>query len=614
MRHATKLAVAALAALLLAAPAGRAADPVTYDVSIPPTGIDELDAAAADVSLLRSLRTAAPVGPAALVARGYADAERLIDAMHSLGYYDAGVTVRIAGEQVAAPGLVERLEALPEATIVPVELVLEPGRLFPLGRVQLLGDVPAAARATFTLAPGQPARAADILAARDALRSALRDAGHALAEVSAPDAVLDPAAGVIDVSFSVRAGPRVAIGDIAFGGLKGLDPAFVRRRLKLRTGEKFNPARLEAARRDLAAVPAVAGVAIEEGTTLDGEGRLPVVVRVRERKPRVIDLAAGWSTDEGGQVSAAWTHRNLFGGAEQLTLGAAATQLGGSAGRAPGYNLDALLVLPEVPGRDQSLAVNLNAQRAYLRAYDRTAVRAAVTLRQVLTRHWTATVGAALQQARITQEGEVANYLLVQAPLGLIYDSTNSKLDPTRGARAGLLATPSVNMTRHAGMFAVVQASASTYLDLGRYFGKREGRTVLAVRGLVGTILGGSVGDLPPDQRFYAGGSATIRGYRFQSVGPSFASGRPRGGTAIDAASVELRQRIGDSWGMAAFVDAGQVSAAGTPFTGDLRVGAGLGVRYYTGIGPIRADIAVPLTGQRKTDAVQFYIGIGHAF
>jgi translocation and assembly module TamA len=65
---------------------------------------------------------------------------------------------------------------------------------------------------------------------------------------------------------------------------------------------------------------------------------------------------------------------------------------------------------------------------------------------------------------------------------------------------------------------------------------------------------------------------------------------------------------------MAAFVDAGQIASGGVPFTGELRVGAGVGVRYHTGIGPIRADVAVPLVRQRKTDAVQFYIGIGQAF
>jgi translocation and assembly module TamA len=62
------------------------------------------------------------------------------------------------------------------------------------------------------------------------------------------------------------------------------------------------------------------------------------------------------------------------------------------------------------------------------------------------------------------------------------------------------------------------------------------------------------------------------------------------------------------------FVDAGQVSANGAPFTGNWRVGAGVGFRYYTSIGPIRADIAVPLNKQPGGDAFELYLGLGQAF
>lgn len=614
MRRAVRVALLAAWGLAWAGGPAWAADPVAYDLTLAPTGLAELDRAAADASLLATLREGAPVGPAGLVARARADAERLQAALHSLGHYAGQVEVRIDGVAAEAPGQIERLEALPDGARAAVAVTVVPGPVFPLRQVALRGAVPAAVREAFPLAPGQPARAASVLAAREALRTALRREGFALAQVSEPEAVLDVAAQALDVAFEVAAGPRMDLGAIAVAGVERLDPAFVHRRVKLRTGERFDPARLAAARRDLLALPAVAGVRIEEGTAPDAEGRLPLVVHVAERKRRVIDLAAAWSTDEGGRLSAAWTHRNLWGLAEQLTLSAAATQLGGTAVRAPGYHLEGLLVLPEVPGAGRTLTLGVTAQRTYLRAYNRSAVRASAVVKQALSEHWNATAGAAVEQARITQEGLVYDFQLLQAPLGLAYDSTGNLLDPVRGVRAGLSVTPTLSTGRRGRGFAVAQATASTYLDLGGLTGAEPGRTVLALRALAGAILGGDVLDLPPDQRFYAGGSGTIRGYRFQSVGPHFASGRPRGGTAIDAATVELRQRIGESWGMAAFVDAGQISSGGVPFTGELRVGAGVGVRYHTGIGPIRADVAVPLVRQRKTDAVQFYIGLGQAF
>ncbi len=155
----------------------------------------------------------------------------------------------------------------------------------------------------------------------------------------------------------------------------------------------------------------------------------------------------------------------------------------------------------------------------------------------------------------------------------------------------------------------ILQASGSTYFDLSG-----NGRSVLALRGLVGEVPGVGTFALPPDQRFYAGGSATVRGYRFQSVGPQFADGNPTGGTSVSAATVEFRQRILGNYGVAAFVDTGQVSSNGVPFTSHWQTGAGIGLRYYTPIGPIRLDVAVPLDRAHGDDAFELYIGIGQAF
>jgi translocation and assembly module TamA len=104
-----------------------------------------------------------------------------------------------------------------------------------------------------------------------------------------------------------------------------------------------------------------------------------------------------------------------------------------------------------------------------------------------------------------------------------------------------------------------------------------------------------------------------VRGFRYQSIGPRFPDGQPAGGTSIDAAAVELRQRLFGNFGAVAFVDAGRVSANGGP-RGDVEWGAGVGVRYYTAIGPLRVDLAVPLTDVPGNDSYQVYIGLGQAF
>ncbi len=151
--------------------------------------------------------------------------------------------------------------------------------------------------------------------------------------------------------------------------------------------------------------------------------------------------------------------------------------------------------------------------------------------------------------------------------------------------------------------------SGSTYLDLSH-----DGRSVLAFRALVGQVSGAGVFGLPPDQRFYAGGTGTVRGYRYQSVGPLFADGKPTGGNAVAAGTVEFRQRFFEHWGAAAFLDVGQASADGKPFSSNLREGVGGGIRSYTPIGPIRLDVAIPMVPVRGGDSFEVYIGIGQAF
>ena len=82
----------------------------------------------------------------------------------------------------------------------------------------------------------------------------------------------------------------------------------------------------------------------------------------------------------------------------------------------------------------------------------------------------------------------------------------------------------------------------------------------------------------------------------------------------MSAFGVEFRQRLLKNFGAVVFVDTGQASANGAPFTSNWHAGAGVGARYYTPIGPIRLDVAVPLNRIRGDDAFELYLGIGQAF
>ncbi len=587
------------------------ADPVPYAVTIAPSGNPPLYQALNDASSLKSLHDAAPVGAFALVARARSDAARFTQALHSFGFYKGTVRLTIDGRPLDQDGLTEMLEQAPATPPAAIAVSVDPGPLFHLGRVTITGDVPADLK-TPALAPGAPAAAAPVLAEQARLLTDLRRQGFALAKVAEPVAYLRPADDALDVTYAVVTGPRVDLGPIRITGLDRVNESFVRKRLLLHPGERFDPVAIEAARQDLAQLGLFASVRTQLATTADADGRLPLDIVVAERPVHTVRAAIGYSTDLGAEVSGSWQHRNLFGNAENLLL-SASSNAGGTAQRSPGYSVGGLLTLPEFGHRDQSLILGLTAASQDFQAYSRRGVLATIRLERRFLDHWRGSVGISAEQEHIVQEAVARDYTLVGLPIEARYDDSDNLLDPTSGVRAIARVTPTQSLGKPSATFTVTELSGSTYLDAGRLWGT-QGRSIVAVRGLVGQSVGATQFQLPPDQRFYAGGSQTVRGYRYQSVGPRFADNKPQGGTSIVAGGVELRQRFLESYGVVAFVDAGEVSAGKGSGTGNLSIGAGLGARYYTAIGPIRLDVAVPLSKQPGGDSLELYFGIGHAF
>jgi translocation and assembly module TamA len=613
--HGRALCRVALGAGLMVIPWGfpaRAADPQPYDIAIGHTDVPDLDAALAASSLLVGLREKAPAGPFALVARAKDDVGRLEQALQSFGYYQGKVTIAIDRHPLSDLGLADTLEALPKGTTAHVDIAVAPGALYCLGHIAIDGALPPGFAYPLEIAPGQPAVAATVLDSGTKLLTALEEDGYALAKVETPVATEDVGARAIDVSFKVDTGPRVTIGEIVFKGLHDVHEAFVRRSLTIHTGQLYQPSKIEAARQALLGLGVFSGAAVHGADRLDAAGRMPLIFELQERPEHAVAFSGAYSTDLGLSLSASWSDRNLLGNAEQLNLSAAGTELGGTATTGLGYNVTAQFIEPEFMARQNDLELDLTGIKQQFIAYDQTAETLAGFLRRKLSVEWKGSGGLSITEEEIAQEGVNRSYQLLAVPVSATLDSTGLTdflQDPTQGVRANLNLTPTRSFGRSASVFTILSASASTYFDLSN-----NGSSVIALRALAGSAVGASQFDLPPDERLYAGGSGTIRGFRYQTVGPLFPDGNPVGGTSLDAATIELRQRLVGDWGAAFFADAGQASAQAEPLTGPLRIGAGAGVRYYTPIGPVRLDIAVPVTPIPHGDAFELYIGLGQAF
>jgi translocation and assembly module TamA len=601
----------------LRSPSCHAADPQRYRVEIVSTADGTLDSTLTATSQLRALRELAPVDPFGLIARARGDVLRLEKVLQSRGYYQGSISILINGVALDDPRLGEVLSAVPQGREALCRISAGLGPLYHLGRVDIDGVVPEEGRRSLGLSSGAPAAAAEVLAGGARLLSALWDQGFAFAKVDPPIAYPDSQRHVLDLSFHVETGPRVRIGVVRFTGLKSMQEAKLRTRLLLHPGDPYSATKVDRARKDLLDMGVFTAVSVRLGSPPDDAGLIPVTFQVQERPRREIGLSAAYSTDLGGSGGITWLNRDLFGRAEQLSLSATAINLGGDAATGVGYDLGVRYVVPDLGRRDQSVQFAVEALKQSLEAYDQTAQTAAVTVQRRLSSVWSASAGVSTERSTVVQEGETHDYTLLAAPLRVSYDSTDllSPLDdPRHGMRGALSLAPTVSFGNPNSEFLVIQLTLAAYIDLDTVVRTEPGRSVLALRLLGGLAKGAGDLGLPPDQRFYAGGSGTIRGYRYQSVGPQFADGNPMGGTAINVLGVEFRQRFGADFGAAAFVDAGRVGDSANPDSGVSRVGAGVGARYYTSIGPIRADIAFPVHRRPGDDSLEIYIGLGQAF
>jgi len=589
-------------------------DDRSYTVTIASPDEPELAGPLRDASTLQQFSEQGGVPPPILIRRALTDRSRLAAVLRSEGHFEGSIRIELAGVEATDPTVDARLAAFPPDAPIPVTVTAEPGPRIRFGPGTLasadgapLSDT---IRAAFAFPTDAPARGADVLAAEARALDALRAEGHAFARFVSRDALVDHDQGRMFVTTTIDPGPRVVLGRLGIEGTDRLSERAVRVRAGIEQGAVFNPAAIEAARRAVALFPSVGEVRVVLGTEPDADGTIPLTFAVTERPRRVIAFSADYSTDEGARILGEWTHRNILGQGETLgarievnrLLSNGTQDLGGLAA----IRLSAL----DVWRREQTGDLEFKLERERKEAYDRDAATLVGTLARPIAPGVTVRGGLSLDASEVTDAGDTNSYVLLGVPLGIVIDRRNSILDPTSGFRAAALVTPEYPLYGDTPGFTRARFDVSALLDL-----TPDGGTVLAARTAVGVLFGADADQIPADRRYYAGGGGSIRGYSYQSLGPRDPSGDPIGGGSLLEFSAELRQRVAGDFGVVAFVDAGNAYESRLP-EGDLRIGAGLGVRYRSPIGPIRLDLAYPFdpVGDRPSYGVEFYAGIGQAF
>jgi len=616
-------------------PVSRASIP--YALTVEVAGDDSaLKSGIRDASSLYSLRKDAPGDGEALARRAESDFGPIIDALWGAGYYNANVTISIDGatlpiasSDIAA--FARAAEAYRNRAPAPVIIKVDPGPLFKLRSVRVVNalgvefseaELP---QRTVGLKPGDPAVASEIRAAETRIINYFRKEGRPLAKIQSIAPVVDHAQNVMDVTVTAAPGPIAPFGEATINGPQTFDPAIVRSFLYIYPGDPYSPAAVADARNSIREIPAVGGVRITEGTALDPYGRLPYRIDVEDRLPYAIGASVKYSTTNGPEGQVYWEDRNVFGGAERLRLQAsvfyappwfiASQSLRNFSPDDIGGRISASFLKPALWGTTNDLLIDALAEKistsgAGFVGYQAEDTDVTASLRHRFNQNFWVQAGLEAQKGDATDALGTVNYTLVGVPVSANFDTTDSKLDPTRGVRVNVSAVGFGTFLGSSLDLLQAKAGASAYYSIDA-----DSRYVLAGRVAAGAMGGPQLDEIPANWRFYAGGGGSVRGYAYNELGPTVFWGAVVGGKSLFDASAELRVKVTDTIGVVPFFDIGNAFASNFPnFDQHLFTAAGLGLRYYTSVGPIRLDVAFPLERHAGTGPVAVYVSIGQSF
>lgn len=568
-------------------------------------GSKDLTEAVQVASQLHSLQAQGQTDPQDLLAAARADYVRLLAAMYARGHYSVVIRIRIDGREAAA---IPALEA--PTTISTIRIDVDPGDPFRFGMARIAPQAPGTVLPTGFQA-GAVAESGAVADAVDVAISTWRETGHAKAFVSREEIIADHAARRLDADVGIAPGPKLRFGRLEITGEERMRERRIRKIAGLPEGETFSETELCRAETRLRRTGIFASVALTEDEQVTAPDLLGITATVVEQKPRRYSFGAEIASLDGVSLSADWLHRNLLGGGERLGVAADVTNIG-SGESGIDYGVEVTLDRPATLTPDTTAGLVLGYSHQDEIDYALDSVTFGLKFSHIFSETLTGRVGLTYDYLDGNDPGGSFTFRNLSLPVGLTWDKRDVSNNPTKGFYLDAEAKPFAGFgTTGSGLRATMDGRI--YRSLGE-----PGRFVLAARVQAGAVFGSSLLETPRDDLFFSGGGGTVRGQPYRSLGIAVSRGfGPEfliGGKYFLAGSLEARAKVSDKIGVVGFVDWGSVGLDG--FSGgfaDAHAGAGLGLRYETGLGPIRLDVAAPIRGS-TSDGVQIYVGLGQSF
>ncbi|WP_353472834.1 BamA/TamA family outer membrane protein [Salipiger sp. H15] len=573
----------------------------TLSFAFPDLDQDIQDKITAYSALVKTKTDGKTEGPDVMAA-ALSDYGIIVETLYGSGYYGPEVSIRIDGREAADIPLLSTPQQVNR-----VDVLVRHGPSFKFSKAEVTPlapgtDLPEDFRA------GQRARADTISGAAQAAVDGWRNIGYPKADLTREDITANHETRRVSAEMGVTTGPRLRFGRILNVGKSNVRGAALRRIAGLPTGEIYDPQQVKDAVDRLTRTGTFATVTLREKDQPNADGTLDYTLDVVDSKPRRIGAGAEISSLEGLSLTGYWLHRNILGGAERLRFDASITDITDQPDTLD-YTLTGRLDVPAVIGPETNGYFETELQHLQEPNYDLDSIELTLGITRQLTEYLYTEIGVGYLYSETKDDLGDRTFELLTLPMKAEYDRRDNEFDPRHGFYILTEATPFMNL-RDDPNGARLYGDFRGYLALGA----RE-RSVLAGRVMLGSVVGPDIDQTPPDYLFYSGGAGTVRGQPYQSLAIDLGNGDSIGGRSFAGLSAEFRQDIGESLGAVLFYDAGYIGRDSTPGgdDGEWHAGAGLGVRYKTGIGPLRFDVAMPAGGDTG-EGVQIYLGIGQAF
>ena len=550
---------------------------------------------------------------ARLTAQSREDEELLVQMLRTYGYFDAqiGRTVGDISGEVGAS--VDRPA---------VRFDVQPGERYIVGAVDLGALHTAGAdyvllRNSYEVFPGDPLSLDAIENERFDLDTALGENGYPFAAIADPELLVDHDRREGDVTMPVTPGGKYNVRNVTSNDPEFLSGRHLTTIARWDEGDLYQRSDELDLRRAILATGLVGSVTLTPveitPPTADAPGVVDIEANITRAPLRTLAGNIGFGTQEGIRLEGSWEHRNLFPPEGSLRVrGIIGTQeqLAGVTFRKNNFG-----------GRDRVLSLDAYASTVDIDAYDARTISAIGSFERVsnllFQKQFGWSVGLELVATQESERDAEGNnlpretYFVAALPLYAQLDNSDDLLDPTEGWRLGARLSPEASDNEGVQSFYLRSQVDATY-----YQSVSE-NVILAGRARFASIPGAPVEAIAPSRRLYAGGGGSVRGYGYRQIGPLNSSGDPIGGRSLTEFSLEARIRTGFMDGAVSvvpFVDAGTVGLDAVPGFDSIKLGAGLGVRYATGFGPLRLDVAVPLNRGPNDGWVAVYVALGQAF